>query len=55
MSPVSVVELRRGRVRGGYRNSIDQRDRAIPGTSCGSEIPSCLRNSAHAPSGVSAK
>jgi hypothetical protein len=43
MSPMSVVELRRGRVRGGWGSSIDQRDRAISGKSCGSEIPSCLR------------
>jgi len=53
--PISVAVPRRGRARGGRGSSIDQTDRATPARSAGSVISSCLRNSAHAPSGVSAK
>jgi hypothetical protein len=55
MPPISVAVPRRGRARGGRGSSIDQMDRATPARSAGSVISSCLRNSAHAPSGVSAK
>lgn len=53
--PISVEVPRRGRARGGRGSSIDQIDRATPARSAGAVISSCLRNSAHAPSGVSAK
>jgi len=53
--PSSVAEFSRGRVRGGRGSSIDQRDLAIPGRSAGSVMPSCRRNSAQAPSAVSAQ